>query len=316
MSQQFVALAGGVGGAKLAHGLCAAHGKNLTVIVNTGDDFEHLGLHISPDLDTVMYTLGGIANPTTGWGVADESWTFLDQIARLGGPDWFRLGDRDLATHVLRTQALRQGTRLTDVVADLCRRLQIPARILPMTDAPVRTIVETEEGPLAFQDYFVARQCKIPVRGFRFDGIDSAEPTPEVLAALGHANLAAVVLCPSNPFVSLDPILALPGVKEGLAHCASPIIGVSPIIGGAAVKGPAGRMLQELGFEVSALAVARRFSNVLDGFVIDTVDSALAPRIAALGIEVEVAPTLMTSELDRRTLAEVCVAFAQRISGA
>jgi len=315
MSGRIVALAGGVGGAKLAHGLSALCGERLTVIVNTADDFEHLGLHVSPDLDTVMYTLGGIANPSTGWGISGETWNFLEQIGRLGGPGWFRLGDRDLATHVLRTQALRAGTRLTEVTDQLRNRLGILPRILPMTDASVRTVVETEEGPLAFQDYFVGRQCNVVTRGFRFEGIEAARPSPEVTAAFHDDGLAAAFLCPSNPFVSLDPILGIAGIRQSLAHCACPVIGVSPIIGGAAVKGPAAKMLRELGFDVSALTVAERYRDVLDGFVIDTVDAAMAPRISALGIHVEVMRTLMSSDADRRNLAEACLAFARRLAG-
>jgi LPPG:FO 2-phospho-L-lactate transferase len=315
MNGRVVALAGGVGGAKLAHGLSALLGDRLTVIVNTGDDFEHLGLHISPDLDTVMYTLGGIANPVAGWGIANESWNFLDQIVRLGGPGWFRLGDRDLATHVLRTQALGAGARLTDVTAALCARLGIRSHILPMTDSAVRTIVETVEGPLAFQDYFVGRQCDVTVLSFHFDGIGIARPSPETLAALADQELAAVVVCPSNPFVSVDPILALPGLRDRLVHSTSPVIGVSPIIGGAAVKGPAARMMRELCLEVSALSVAEKYVDILDGFVIDAIDSAMAPRIAALGIEVEVAQILMKTDADRRTLADICLSFAQRLRG-
>ena len=313
MNGRIVALAGGVGGAKLAHGLSALLGDRLTVIVNTGDDFEHLGLHISPDLDTVMYTLGGIANPATGWGIANESWSFLDQIVRLGGPGWFRLGDRDLATHVLRTQALGAGARLTDVTAALCARLGIRSHILPMTDSAVRTIVETVEGPLDFQDYFVGRQCNVTVRSFRFDGVGIARPSPETLAAFADQELAAVVVCPSNPFVSVDPILALAGLRDRLVHSTRPVIGVSPIIGGTAVKGPAAKMMQELGLEVSAFSVAERYRDILDGFVIDAVDRGMAPRIAALGIEVEVAQTIMTSDADRRALGEVCVSFARRL---
>lgn len=314
MSGRIVALAGGVGGAKLAHGLAALCGERLTVIVNTADDFEHLGLHVSPDLDTVMYTLGGIANSSTGWGISGESWSFLDQIGRLGGPDWFRLGDRDLATHVLRTQALRAGARLTEVTDRLSNRLGISSRILPMTDAAVRTIVETEEGPLAFQDYFVGRQCNVVTRGFHFEGIDAARPSPEVTEALRDEGLAAVFLCPSNPFVSLDPILGIAGVRESIAGCACPVIGISPIIGGAAVKGPAAKMLRELGFDVSALTIAERYRDILDGFFIDTVDAAMAPRVSALGMHVEVTRTLMTSDADRRTLAQACLAFAQRLA--
>ena len=307
-----VALAGGVGGAKLAHGLMQILGGDLAVVVNTGDDFEHLGLHISPDLDTVMYTLAGIANPDTGWGVADETWNFLDQLQRLGGPGWFRLGDRDLATHVVRSERLRRGERLTAVTIDLCRRLGIAARILPMCDEPVRTIVRTDEGALAFQEYFVARRCEVAVRGFGFEGAEQARPTAEARAALTGAD--AVILCPSNPFVSIGPILAVPGLRVLLADGRVPIVAVSPIIGGAAVKGPAAKMMRELGQEVSAAAIAEHYRGLIDGMVIDERDSGLAGRIEALGMAVKVVPTLMRTTEDRRRLAQGCLDFAATLA--
>jgi LPPG:FO 2-phospho-L-lactate transferase len=311
-----LALAGGVGGAKLADGLAALLGPRLGVIVNTGDDFEHMGLSISPDLDTVLYTLAGIANPETGWGVAGESWAFLEQAARLGGPSWFRLGDRDLAIHVLRSERLRRGERLTAITADLCRSLGVAARLLPMSDAPVRTIVETAEGPLPFQDYFVRRRCEVAVTGFAFAGIAKARPTPETLAAIAAADLAAIVLCPSNPFVSIDPILAVPGLKEALRRRGVPIVAVSPIIGGAAVKGPAAKMMRELGLDPSALAVAEHYAGFLDGMLIDEADAALAPRLTALGLRVRVAPTVMKSAADRRAVAQEALALAATVAEA
>jgi LPPG:FO 2-phospho-L-lactate transferase len=306
-----VALAGGVGGAKLAEGLAALLGDALAVIVNTADDFEHLGLHISPDLDTVMYTLGGIANAETGWGVAGETWNFLDQIARLGGPGWFRLGDRDLATHVLRGAALRVGGSLTGVTADLCRRLGIAARVLPMSDNAVRTIVHSAEGDIAFQDYFVGRHCEVPVTGFAFAGIERARPTQEVAAVLRAPDLEAILFCPSNPFVSIDPILSLPGMRPLIAGAGVPVVAVSPIIGGAAVKGPAAKMMRELGLEVSAATVAAHYRGLVTGFVMDTADAALAPAVAAQGMKVALTETLMRNAADRRRLAEVCLAFAR-----
>lgn len=311
-----LALAGGVGGAKLADGLAAHLGDALGVIVNTGDDFTHLGLHVSPDLDTVMYTLAGIANPETGWGVAGESWNFLDQLGRLGGPDWFRLGDRDIAVHVLRSERLRRGDRLTAITADLCRRLGIAARVLPMTDAPVATIVETADGPLPFQDYFVRLRCEVAVKGFRFAGADAARPSPEVAAALRSPDLAAIVICPSNPFVSIDPILAVPGLRSLIERAAVPVIAVSPIIAGAAVKGPAAKMMQELGLEISAATVAAHYRGLVTGMVIDAADAALAPRIAAMGIAVRPAATLMRSAEDRRRLAGDCLALARALRAA
>jgi LPPG:FO 2-phospho-L-lactate transferase len=309
-----VALAGGVGGAKLADGLAHLLGENLAVIVNTGDDFEHLGLPIAPDLDTVMYTLAGIANPETGWGVAGESWNFMAQLARLGGPSWFRLGDRDLATHALRRAALDAGAPLTAVTAELCRRLGIRAPVLPMSDDPVRTIVHSAEGDLPFQEYFVARRCAPTVAGFSFAGIDQARPSGAVVAALNSAALEAVIFCPSNPFVSIDPILALPGFRDLLAAARVPVIAVSPIIGGAAVKGPAAKMMRELGLEPSAAAVAAHYQGLLDGFVLDEADAALAPAVAAQGVTVEVAPTLMRSREDRVDLARRCLEFARALA--
>jgi LPPG:FO 2-phospho-L-lactate transferase len=308
------ALAGGVGGAKLADGLAGILGRALVVVVNTADDFEHLGLHVSPDVDTVMYTLGGIANAETGWGIAGESWNFLEQVTRLGGPAWFRLGDRDLATHVLRTERLRRGERLTDITADLCRRLGIAASILPMSDAPVRTVVQTAEGPLAFQEYFVGRHCEVAVTGFTFDGAARAVPTDEVRRALTSTDLTAIIVCPSNPFVSIDPILTLPGMRDLLRARQVPIVAVSPIIGGAAVKGPAAKMMHELGLEVSATSVAAHYRGLVDGLVIDEADAGLAAGIEAMGFAVKVVPTLMRSAEDRRQLASTCLDFAGAIA--
>ncbi len=310
----FVALAGGVGGAKLADGLARLLGAELSVIVNTGDDFEHLGLHIAPDLDTVMYTLAGIANPETGWGVAGESWNFLTQIAKLGGPAWFRLGDRDVATHVLRSAALRAGTSLTAVTAELCRRLGIAARVLPMSDDPVRTVVHSAEGDLSFQDYFVARRCEVPVTGFSFAGAERARPSDQVASALRVAELEGVILCPSNPFVSIDPILSVPGMRSLIAEASVPVVAVSPIIGGSAVKGPTAKMMRELGLDPSAAAVATRYRGLATGFVLDGADSGFAPCVARYDMAVKVAPTLMRSGEDRSALAEVCIAFVRELA--
>ena len=311
-----VALAGGVGGAKLADGLARLLGRSLSVIVNTGDDFEHLGLHISPDLDTVMYTLASIANPQTGWGVADESWSFLQQVVRLGGPGWFQLGDRDLATHVLRTLRLRRGERLTSVTNDFCRQLGIVARILPMSDQPIHTIVDTNEGPLPFQEYFVARHCAIPVRGFRFEGSAQAQMTNEVRDILTGPDLQAIIICPSNPYVSIDPILSVPGITQLVQARPVPVVAVSPIIGGAAVKGPAAKMMRELGFDVSSASIAAHYRRLVHGLVIDTADAALQPAIEAMGLKVCSVPTLMRSPEDRRALGEVCIAFARELAAA
>jgi LPPG:FO 2-phospho-L-lactate transferase len=289
-----------VGGAKLAHGLAQIlPPEQLTVVVNTGDDFEHLGLHISPDLDTVMYTLAGIANPETGWGLRDESWNFLEALGRLGGETWFRLGDRDLATHVERSRRLWKGESLTEVTAALCSALGVRARLLPMTDDIVRTIVQTDEGELEFQEYFVHRRCEPRITGFRFEGLEGAFATEQVLSALDAAD--AVIFCPSNPFVSLDPILCLPGVRERLEHKGA--VAVSPIVGGQALKGPAAKMLAEMGVEATAASVAAHYGGLLRRFVLDDVDAELKPTIESEALKVLVTNTVMKTDSDRARLA-------------
>jgi LPPG:FO 2-phospho-L-lactate transferase len=296
-----VALAGGVGGAKLAHGLALRlPPEALTIVVNTGDDFEHLGLPICPDLDTVMYTLAGLANPATGWGLADETWSCMAALDRLGGETWFRLGDRDLATHLERRRRLAAGQTLTEVTQALSKALGVGPRLLPMSDGAVRTRVQTDEGELAFQEYFVHRQCRPRVNGFRFAVDGEARASAPVLAALEQADL--IVICPSNPFVSLGPILSLPGVRERLAQ--NPGVAVTPIVGGQALKGPAGKMLAELGLPVSPVAVAEVYAGLVRGFVLDVVDAALEPQIGALGLSVLVTDTVMKTEADRARLAE------------
>ena len=306
-----VGLAGGVGGARLARGLARIVGTQLAMVVNTGDDFDHFALRICPDLDTVMYTLAGKANPETGWGVAGESWNFMAEMAGLGGADWFRLGDRDLATHVLRTALLREGQTLTAVTATLAARLGIEASILPMTDALVRTRVETATGVLDFQDYFVRQRCEVPIRGLRFDGAGEAQASGEVMHALEAARV--VVICPSNPFVSIDPILAVGDVRRRLQEHPAPVVAVSPIIGGKAVKGPAAKMMAELGHPVSSLTVAARYRDLLDGIVIDHEDAHLAPTIDALGLSVRVTRTLMPTPAESLSLAEEVLQFAEAI---
>lgn len=301
MALKLVALAGGVGGAKLAHGLaCLKGGEELTVVVNTGDDFIHLGLKICPDLDTVTYTLAGLANPETGWGRADETWSFMAALRELNGPTWFRLGDRDLATHILRTHKLMSGYKLSAITKEICECYGIQTRLLPMTDDTVNTIVQTAGGDLPFQEYFVARACQPVVEGFYFEGVETAQPAPGVLESIKDAD--AVILCPSNPWVSLDPILAIPGIRDGLMS--KTVIGVSPIIQGRALKGPAGKMFQELGIEPSATAVAEHYQDVLTGFVLDIKDKDLADEISNFGIEVKITDTMMTSDEKRIRLAE------------
>jgi LPPG:FO 2-phospho-L-lactate transferase len=299
---KITALAGGVGGAKLAHGLAQVLApEDLTVIVNTGDDFEHLGLYICPDLDTVCYTLAGLANPETGWGRAGETWNTIANIETLGGPAWFRLGDSDIATHLERTRRLKEGQALSKITRDFCSSWGIKHTILPMTDVPVRTMVNTEEGELAFQEYFVHRHCEPRVTSFRFDGVEVAEPAPGAREALESAD--AVVFCPSNPWVSIDPILSV--IKE----INKPIIAVSPIIGGKAVKGPAAKMYTELGIEPSALAVAKHYRTILTGFVLDTTDLESEIQIKDLSVKTLVTDTLMNQNTDRTRLANDVLHF-------
>jgi LPPG:FO 2-phospho-L-lactate transferase len=309
-----VALAGGVGGAKLADGLARLLGERLSVIVNTGDDFTHLGLHVSPDLDTVMYTLAGIANPKTGWGIAAETWNFMAQIERLGGPAWFRLGDRDLATHVFRTERLAAGGTLSAVTGELCRSLGVAAALLPMSDDPVRTMIRSDGGELPFQDYFVRLACAVPVRGIRYEGAESARINPALAALSGQPGLGAIIICPSNPYLSVDPILAVPGMREWLRGQGRPIVAVSPIVGGAAIKGPAAKIMAELGAAASAVGIARHYRGLVDGLVIDEADAGLAGEIAAEGMAVQVARSVMSDTEDRVALARVCLAFAGELA--
>ncbi|MCL4274490.1 MAG: 2-phospho-L-lactate transferase [Anaerolineales bacterium] len=300
--RRIVALAGGVGGAKLAHGLAQIlPPEDLTVIVNTGDDFEHLGLYICPDLDTVCYTLAGLANPETGWGRVDETWNTIANVEKLGGPSWFRLGDQDFATHLERTRRLKEGQSLSQITKDFCKAWGVKHTVLPMSDSPVRTMVDTDEGELAFQEYFVHRRCEPKVKGFRFDGVEAAEPAVGVKEALETAD--AVVICPSNPWVSVDPILKV--VKE----IKKPVVAVSPIIGGKTVKGPAAKMYAELGIEPSALAVANHYRNILTGFVLDNADSSMERGVQELNIKTMVTDTLMNHLTVRARLAQDVLHF-------
>jgi LPPG:FO 2-phospho-L-lactate transferase len=309
------ALAGGVGGAKLAAGLEAVLPLgNLAVVVNTADDFDLWGLRICPDLDTVMYTLAGIANPETGWGITDESFAALDMLARYGEDTWFKLGDRDLATHVLRTAKLRTGEPLTSIVANLSAALGVRSAILPMCDEPVATVLGTPDGPLEFQEYFVRRGQRDEVLGIELRGIEDAHPTDAVLGALDAADL--VVLCPSNPVVSIGPILAVPGMREALKASRAPKVAVSPIVGGRALKGPADRMLDSLGHEVSATGVARMYGGLVEGMVIDGVDEGERHEIEALGMRALATGAIMLDAPDRARLAREVLGFgAGLISG-
>ena len=306
MTRHVLALAGGVGGAKLAVGLARVLPPGeLTIVVNTGDDEEFHGLHVSPDLDTVMYAMAGLTNLETGWGVACDTFNALGMLERYGAPAWFNLGDRDLATHVRRTQLLGRGMSLSEVTRDLCGHLGVLHPVVPMSDDPVRTVVETNEGDLPFQVYFVERMCEPAARGIRFDGSAGARTSEGFLAALELAT--GVVFCPSNPFLSVDPILSLPGVRDIIARTFACRVAVSPIVGGAALRGPAAKLLQELGHEVSCVGVARQYRGLCDVFIIDEADRSQADSVRALGMDVEVAPTIMSTEEHKVSLASrVC----------
>src|SRR5437764_3240503 len=309
-----VVLSGGIGGAKLVCGLNRVlPAGDLVVIVNTGDDFEHLGFGISPDLDTVMYALAGLQDSQRGCGRRDETWNFMAALTALGGETWFALGDRDLAVHVERTRRLRAGESLSAITADFCRRFSVAARLLPMTDDVVRTRLRTDEGWLAFQDYFVRRRCARAVRDVRYEGAATARPHPEALAVLANRRLRAVVICPSNPLLSIEPIVAVAGLRDAIARCAAPVLAVSPLIGGRAVKGPTAKMMAELGLPVSAAAVAERYRDLLDGYVIDDADASYSGKFAC---PVTVTRTLMRTPDDQDALARHVLASADALAKA
>lgn len=307
----YVALSGGIGGAKLSLGLSHLLGERLTVIANTGDDFEHLGLAISPDVDTTLYTLADLVNPKTGWGRRDETWNFMQSIAALGGPSWFNLGDKDLATHVERTRRLRSGEPLTAITARLASAFGIAAHVLPMVDTPVRTIVESDAGTLAFQEYFVRDRCQPVVRRIRYDGTDAARVTPEIVSALSRPDLAGIVICPSNPWLSIDPILAVPGMREALRASSAPVIAVTPIVGGRALKGPTAKIMAELGLSPDVRTIAEHYAGIIDGLVIDKADEAAA---AALPLATNVTNTVMHTLADKTDLAKHCLAFCAKLA--
>lgn len=308
---QVLALSGGIGGAKLALGLYRVlDAGSLTVVVNTGDDFEHLGLNISPDIDTVLYTLGGLADPDRGWGRAQETWEFMGSLRQVGGETWFQLGDRDLAMHILRTQWLSAGKSLSAFAAHVADRFAITARILPMCDAAVRTIVATAEGDLPFQHYFVRQHCEPVVRAIRFDGAKEAGPPAGLLQLIANPSLQAIVICPSNPYLSVDPILAVPGIAAALATSPAPVIAVSPIVGGQAVKGPTAKIMAELGIAVTTQAIAAHYRGLIDGLVIDEADAADREGV---DLPVLVTPTMMRDIADRERLARDVIAFADTL---
>jgi len=309
-----LAVSGGVGGARLCEGLARTLAPgDLHILVNTADDFQLFGLHISPDIDTLLYTLSGRNDPARGWGLKDETWQVLQALEALGGETWFQLGDEDLATHLWRTQQLKEGRTLAAVTADLAERLAVTARVHPMCDAPVRTQVQTSQGTLPFQHYFVKHRCEPPVTGFDYDGIEAARLNTAVAGLLAEGALDAVVLCPSNPFVSLEPVLRVESCWQRLRDLPVPVIAVSPIVGGRALKGPAGKMLAELDLPVSAQGVAQyydaQFPGLVDAWVIDGADSQLAQQIETLGTAVTVTDTVMTGPARRLALAEAVLAW-------
>jgi len=306
-----IALCGGVGGAKLAFGLTRILApEDLTLVVNTGDDFVHLGLHVSPDIDTVAYTLSNLADRERGWGLAGETWDFMDQVKRLGGEDWFNLGDRDLAMHVERTRRMAAGETLSEVTAALTAALGIRHAVVPMSDEPVRTFVRTADGELPFQRYFVGEQCRPVATGVRFEGAETATPSPALQAALARRDVAAVIVCPSNPYLSIDPILAVPGVAAGLESLGAPIVAVSPIVGGRALKGPAAKLMQELGVMPGVTAIASHYGGLLSGLVVDDEDAAEAEALRTLDLPVLATGAVMRTDDDRIRLARETLAFA------
>ena len=309
-----LALAGGVGGARLAHGLAQVLApEELTIVVNSGDDFLHLGLHVSPDLDTVMYTLAGMNDPQKGWGIANESWNFMENLEKLGGETWFQLGDRDLATNVERTRRLGDEQSLSAVTEYLCRRLNVQHRVAPMSDEPVRTRVHTTDGILDFQDYFVRQRAQPTVVSLDYAGAADSRMSPALRACLEDSALRAVIICPSNPYLSIAPILAIPGVRDAIANTRVPKLAVSPIVGGRALKGPAAKIMRELGKSVSAIEIARFYHGLVDGLIIDNVDASLSDDIAQTGIAPLVTATVMHEPKDRRQLAQDVVHFAGQL---
>jgi LPPG:FO 2-phospho-L-lactate transferase len=303
---RITALAGGIGAAKLLLGLASiVEPDRLTIIANTGDDIVLHGLRICPDIDTLTYTLGGIVNEETGWGLAGDTFECLNRLRRYGQPAWFNLGDRDLATHIFRSQALAEGRSLTDTTDEIRRRLGVGPRVLPMTDSYAPTTVITDEGDLHVQEYLVVRKCEPAVKGVRYEGIETCQPANGVEAAIRDA--AAVIICPSNPFISIGPVLAVPRIRDALRETRATVAAITPIVGGRALKGPAAAMLRDLGQEVSALGVARLYRDFVRVFVLDIVDAHLTSSIEDLGMRVAVAQTVMRRFEDKRNLARVVV---------
>ena len=313
-SAHYLALCGGIGGAKLALGLSHLLKEKLTVVVNTGDDFQHFGLHISPDIDTVIYTLAGENNKELGWGLENESWNFHNAIKKLGQESWFQLGDRDLATHVTRTQLLANGKTLSEATHFLSSKFSTPSNIIPMSDQPVRTMIGLKDnGFIPFQHYFVREKCHPKVDRFKFEGSELALPSPELDFLLSSPLLKGIIICPSNPFVSIDPLLSIPGLREKIKAQPAPTIAVTPIIDGQAIKGPTAKMMQELGIKQSALSIAQNYADLIDGFILDERDANLKGAIQQLGVEVELAQSLMLSLDEKINLAHICLEFTRSL---
>lgn len=311
---RYLALSGGVGGAKVALGLSKIlGGSELAIAVNTADDFDHLGLHVSPDLDTVLYTLAGENNPETGWGRRDETWNFMQSLAAIGGETWFQLGDRDLATNVERTHRLRQGQTLTEVTAGFANAFSVEHSIFPMSDDPVRTMVHTDSGLMEFQNYFVREQCRPKVLSVEYVGANKAQLNPEIVNWVNQPDFAGIILCPSNPFLSIDPMLAIPALRSLLQNSGVPVIAVSPIVGGGAIKGPTAKIMRELSLPLSAAWVAENYADFLNGFVLDQQDSEDQGGIEAFNLQVQVADTVMQSLEDKIRVAQVCIDLLTRL---
>ena len=306
-----VALAGGVGAAKLLRGLVEVIPPDtLTIISNTGDDLELYGLHISPDIDIVAYTLSGLVDEERGWGIRGDTFDCLAMLQRYGEATWFNLGDRDLGTHILRTQRRRMGQSLTDITTSFCQALGLRVRIFPMCDQPVPSLIRTPAGLFHFQEYLVQRGGQEEVLEVIYHGVEQAQPAPDVCAALAQAE--AIFICPSNPVISIGTILAVPGIRQAIRASAAPVVAVSPIVQGATLKGPADKMLLGLGFEVSAYGVAQYYDGLLHGLVIDALDAALQPRLEPLGLHVEVTNTIMRTLADKQALAQTMLALARK----
>ena len=309
-----LALSGGIGGAKLSLGLeHVIQSPKLMIAGNTGDDFRHMGLYISPDLDTLMYTLSGRSDPERGWGLAKETWSFMEAIKEMGGETWFQLGDRDLATHVERTNRLNQDEKLSAITSLFCKKYGIKAQIIPATDDPLQTLVETEGGLVSFQNYFVREKCKPKIVSLQFNGSETAKPCSDLEQVLSSSKLESVIICPSNPFLSIDPILSVKGIKEGLKHNRAKVIAVSPIVGGDAVKGPTAKNLRDLGYPVSALAVAKYYSSFINGFILDKRDEHDASLIESLGIKVCLEDTIMTDLKSKIRFAKRVLDFSKSL---